>query len=183
MLAELKREVGRLVVQTTAAVTGKILTAGRSAAAGRGDRQAAGAREPSERCDDERNAADAARQLFRLCLVDGALDDDRVAAGRDGRRRRPAGAARSRSCRHFQRLVRLDRDRHTAPSSRAPTPLPDDLRDDVAGRPGADRTAPGLETVVRGEPGADRRHAHHRSAATSTTAASGRRLAALDAGL
>ena len=27
MLAELKREVGRLVVQTTAAITGKILTA------------------------------------------------------------------------------------------------------------------------------------------------------------
>ena len=38
MLAELKREVGRLVVQTTATVTGKILTAGRSAPAGGGDR-------------------------------------------------------------------------------------------------------------------------------------------------
>ena len=37
MLAELKREIGRLVVQATTTVTGKILTRGRSATSGRGD--------------------------------------------------------------------------------------------------------------------------------------------------
>ena len=55
----------------------------------------------------------AARELFRLCLVDGVFDDARarVVAGRlatSGQR----GALPTLS--NFQRLVRLDRDRHTA---------------------------------------------------------------------
>jgi F-type H+-transporting ATPase subunit delta len=55
----------------------------------------------------------AARQLFRACLVDGALDDARariVAERLAGANRRGALGILST----FRRLVRLDRDRHTA---------------------------------------------------------------------
>ena len=67
-----------------------------------------------------------ARRLYRMCLVDGLLDDARarfvvqrtLEAGRhDG-----VGILG-----HFQRLVRLDRDRHTAHVESA-VPLPADLR-------------------------------------------------------
>ena len=54
-----------------------------------------------------------ARQLFRLCLTDGRLDQDRV--------RRVVQHIVASKRRHglsiltaFERLVRLDRDRHTA---------------------------------------------------------------------
>jgi F-type H+-transporting ATPase subunit delta len=55
----------------------------------------------------------AARQLFRLCLVDGVLDQGRARqvaqqAARSGRR----GAVPI--LQHFLRLVRLDSERHTA---------------------------------------------------------------------
>jgi F-type H+-transporting ATPase subunit delta len=67
-----------------------------------------------------------ARQLYRLCLVQGQLDEDRartvvhdvIDAGRTGRL-----AVLSR----FQRLVKLDRLRHTATVESA-APLADDLR-------------------------------------------------------
>ena len=76
-----------------------------------------------------RRAARVARQLFRLCLVDGRLDEDRarlvVARVIETRRR---GTLDILS--HFERLVRLDRDRHTAEVSSA-VPLPEDLRADV----------------------------------------------------
>jgi F-type H+-transporting ATPase subunit delta len=54
-----------------------------------------------------------ARQLFRLCLVDGVLDDSRA------RQVAQAVAASSRRgalpiLSDFRRLVKLDRDRHTA---------------------------------------------------------------------
>ena len=66
------------------------------------------------------------RQLYRLCLVDGLLDESRVlqvvrhlvAAGR-----RDSSAMVA----HFRRLVRLDQARHTATIESA-TPLPADLR-------------------------------------------------------
>ena len=54
-----------------------------------------------------------ARQLFRLCLVDGVLDDSRarqVAQAVAASSRRGALAILS----DFRRLVKLDRDRHTA---------------------------------------------------------------------
>jgi F-type H+-transporting ATPase subunit delta len=60
-----------------------------------------------------RKAKRTARQLFRLCVVDGRLDDAR--ARRVGRRL--AASPRRGSLAiltQFQRLVRLDRDRHTA---------------------------------------------------------------------
>src|SRR5262245_27649597 len=67
-----------------------------------------------------------ARKLYRLCLVDGLLDDARA---RDvvrriiqSRRRGHLGVLL-----HFQRLVRLDLDRHTAHVESA-VPLADDLR-------------------------------------------------------
>jgi len=67
-----------------------------------------------------------ARRLFQFCQVDGRLDERRVrqvvgsviAAGRTG-----GFATLSR----FQRLVRLDRDRHRADVA-SPTPLPADVR-------------------------------------------------------
>ena len=77
----------------------------------------------------------AARQLFRLCLVDGVLDEgacarsaQRIAASR----RRGALAILS----DFQRLVRLDRDRHTALVESA-TPLATGMREEHPGRPHA----------------------------------------------
>jgi F-type H+-transporting ATPase subunit delta len=76
-----------------------------------------------------RKAQRVARQLFRLCLVNGRLDAARVrlVAGRvahSGRR----GALAVLS--DFQRLVRLERDRHTAVVESA-TPLPVELREGI----------------------------------------------------
>ena len=73
-----------------------------------------------------------ARGLFRLCLVDGVLNDERtrqVARALAGSRQR--GALRVLS--DFQRLVRIERDRHTARVESA-TPLADNLRDAVQSR-------------------------------------------------
>jgi len=77
----------------------------------------------------KRKIARTARQLFRRCLVNGVLDHGRVrrvAHGIAASRRRGALAVLS----NFQRLVRLDRDRHTAIVESA-TPLVADLRDAV----------------------------------------------------
>jgi len=71
-----------------------------------------------------------ARQLYRLCLVQGRLDEDRartvvhdvIDAGRTGR-----VAVLSR----FRRLVKLDRLQHTATVESA-APLADDLRTTIA---------------------------------------------------
>jgi len=70
-----------------------------------------------------------ARGLFRLCVVNGELDQQRVrkvAQALAGSRRR--GSLRVLS--DFQRRVRLDRDRHTARVESA-TPLAANLRDAV----------------------------------------------------
>jgi len=73
-----------------------------------------------------RRDARAAKRLYRICLVDGLLDEART---RQAVRR--IVAARQRGglgmLAHFQRLVRMDRDRHTARVESAVT-LPDDLR-------------------------------------------------------
>ncbi len=86
----------------------------------------------------------SARQLFRLCLVDGRLDEGRVrqVARRIGEsKRRGAIAVLS----DFQRMVRLDRDQHMA-SVESATSLADDAREDV--RAGLARIyGPGLETT------------------------------------
>ncbi len=71
----------------------------------------------------------AARRLFKDCLVDGLLDEDRVrqvALGIIESKRRHGLAILS----HFQRLVRLDRERRTATIESA-TPLPDDVQTSV----------------------------------------------------
>jgi F-type H+-transporting ATPase subunit delta len=71
----------------------------------------------------------AARQLFRLCVVDGRLDGERVrrVARRIAESRRRGGLA---VLSDLQRLVRLDRERHTAVVESA-TSLSDDVREDV----------------------------------------------------
>ena len=84
----------------------------------------------------------AARRLYRLCLIDGRLDETRVrrVAKRLGasRRRGSIGVLAS-----LRRMVRLDRDRHSALVETA-TSLPEDLRDEVraglARRYGSDLT-------------------------------------------
>jgi F-type H+-transporting ATPase subunit delta len=67
-----------------------------------------------------------ARKLYRLCLVDGLVDDARargvVRRIIESRRRGHLGVLA-----HFQRLVRLDFDRHTARVESA-VALPEDLR-------------------------------------------------------
>jgi F-type H+-transporting ATPase subunit delta len=71
----------------------------------------------------------AARRLYRVCLLDGALSEDRarvVATELAGSRRRGAIPILS----GFQRLVRLDRERHTA-LVRSAVPLPDVVRDKI----------------------------------------------------
>jgi F-type H+-transporting ATPase subunit delta len=73
-----------------------------------------------------KRAARAAKKLFRLCLVDGRLDRDRaqrIVALMLKAQRRGAFAVLA----EFQRLVRLDRDRHSARVESA-APLPDKLR-------------------------------------------------------
>ena len=73
----------------------------------------------------KRNAREA-RRLYRLCVVDGLLDESRarlvVHRVIDANRHDGMGILG-----YFQRLVRLDRDRHTAHVESA-VPLPDDLR-------------------------------------------------------
>ncbi len=71
----------------------------------------------------------AARRLYRLCQIDGRLDESRVrqVAKRLGASRRRGSIAVLSSLR---RMVKLDRDRHRAVVETA-TSLPDDLRDEV----------------------------------------------------
>lgn len=77
----------------------------------------------------KRKIRQAARQLFRLCFVDGQLDEARVrdvasrAAG-SGKRGSLAVLA------DFQRMVRLDCERHRAVVESA-APLPVDLREEL----------------------------------------------------
>ncbi len=90
-----------------------------------------------------------AKQLFRLCLANGLLDENRVrrvvqhllAAGR---RNCPAILA------HFERLLKLDLARHTATIESA-TPLPGDLQAAIeAGL--TRRYGPGLTTAFAHRP-------------------------------
>ena len=70
-----------------------------------------------------------ARQLFRLCLVDGRLDEGRtrlVVSRVMEAHRRDCIALLS----HFRRLVRLERARYTARIESA-VPLPDELRERI----------------------------------------------------
>ena len=70
-----------------------------------------------------------ATQLFRLCLVNGLLDEDRV---RQVVQRIIEGKRRGYFAllSYFQRLVKLDRAQHTAEVESA-VPLPADLRASV----------------------------------------------------
>jgi F-type H+-transporting ATPase subunit delta len=96
-----------------------------------------------------RKAKRAARQVFHLCVVDGRLDEARVrrVAHRLGSSRRRGTLA---VLTDFQRLVRLDHDRHTALVESA-TPLdgPEraEIQADLAHRYGA-----GLVTAFEHNP-------------------------------
>ena len=93
----------------------------------------------------KRQALRQAKQLFRLCLVDGLLDGDRASqvvhyVTNAGYRACPA------ILRQFLRLVKLDRARHTANLESA-APLPTDLLA-VIQQGMARRYGPGLTTAV-----------------------------------
>jgi len=70
-----------------------------------------------------------AAQFFRFCVVGGSLDDDRVRQVVErvirSRRRGALGILKQ-----FQRLVRLDRERHSARVESA-APLPEALRREI----------------------------------------------------
>ena len=70
-----------------------------------------------------------ARHLFRLCLVNGSVDENRVRqiVDRVIDGGRPGGLA---ILSRFQRLVRLDRTKHSAVVESA-TPLPMDVRSTI----------------------------------------------------
>jgi F-type H+-transporting ATPase subunit delta len=71
-----------------------------------------------------------AKHLYRLCLVDGSLDEDRVRhVVRRVLESRPRGSFALLS--YFLRLVELDCARHTATVESA-TPLPADLQTGVS---------------------------------------------------
>src|SRR6516162_9833976 len=84
----------------------------------------------------------AARQLYRSCLVDGQLDERRVhqvvQLVIDSKRR---GALELLS--HFQRLIRLDREAHTANVETA-VPLAADLKAGIQARL-TDLYGPGID--------------------------------------
>lgn len=91
----------------------------------------------------------AARHLYRLCLVDGVLDPGRVRlvaqhlASSARRGALPLLGA-------FQRLVRLDTDRHTAVVESA-TPLVDGLRASIRADL-ARRYGPAIDATFREDP-------------------------------
>jgi F-type H+-transporting ATPase subunit delta len=79
-----------------------------------------------------RRSKRAARHLFRVCRIDGVLDEQRalqVAHRLSASKRRGALAILT----GFHRLVRLDRDRHTVLVQSA-LPLPIDVRHEVLAR-------------------------------------------------
>ncbi len=91
-----------------------------------------------------------AKRLFRLCLVDGLLDEGRtrqVVQRLIEAKRRGASALLS----HFQRLVKLECARHTAEVESA-VPLPADLRASI--QAGVARTyGPGISPSFTHNPG------------------------------
>src|SRR5260370_26552280 len=90
-----------------------------------------------------------AKQLFRLCRVEGLLDDDRVRQVVEH-----VAKAGYRNCRtiltHFLRLVRLDRVQHAANIESA-TPLPADVQAGVEARL-TRRYGPALATAFAQRP-------------------------------
>ena len=123
MLAELKREVGRLVVQATTDGYRQDSDRGRSATSGRGNFET----DHGITMKITKQARREAKQLFRFCLVNGSLDENRVrqvvqrvVAAKD---RELPGPILS----HFLRLVKLDHAAHTAIVESA-TPLPAELQ-------------------------------------------------------
>jgi F-type H+-transporting ATPase subunit delta len=96
-----------------------------------------------------RQAKRTGKQLYRLCLVKGLLDEQRVRQvvegilGTDNRQGPPILA-------HFLRLVKLDHARHTATVESA-LPLPADLQTTVESGL-AQRYGPGLTTAFTQRP-------------------------------
>ena len=111
-------EVGRLVVQTTAKVTGKVLTPEDQKRLAEETTQAVGrviAALTNRIMKISKQARREAKALFRSCMVERRARREQGAPGRRRRllRAKPRGYLAILS--HFQRLVKLDIDRRTAP--------------------------------------------------------------------
>jgi len=90
-----------------------------------------------------------ARQFYRLCVVNGSLDEQRVrqVVERVIRTKRRGVLA---MLHQFTRLVRLDRERHSARVASA-TPLPEPMRAEIVG--GVEKLyGPGIETSFTEQP-------------------------------
>ena len=90
-----------------------------------------------------------AKRLYRLCVVDGLLDEGRarqVVQRVIEAKRRGTPALLS----HFQRLVKLDSARHTAEIESA-TPLPAELRESIQADVGR-RYGPGIRASFAIDP-------------------------------
>ena len=98
-----------------------------------------------------------AKQLFRLCLVEGLLDEDRVrqAVEKVVEAKRRGGFT---LLSYFQRLVRLECSRHTAEVASA-TALPAEFAGECPGESRAPVWA-GVEHFVCSQSAIDRRNAH-----------------------
>jgi F-type H+-transporting ATPase subunit delta len=96
-----------------------------------------------------RKARRGARQLLRLCLLNGRLDDDRA---RETARRIVASRRRGALAMlmHFHRLVRLDRERHTVIVESA-APLGVSIREGITAGV-ARRYGPGLQASFANNP-------------------------------
>jgi F-type H+-transporting ATPase subunit delta len=90
-----------------------------------------------------------AKRLFRLCFVNGLMEESRVrqVAQRVIETRRRAGPA---LLSHFLHLVKLDRARHTAEIESA-IPLPDELRTSILADL-AHRYGPGISVTFAENP-------------------------------
>ena len=97
----------------------------------------------------QKKFARAARQLYRVCLVDGVLDENRVrqTAHRVAHSKKRGALPILAS---FQRLVRLDRERHSALVESA-TPLSETLQQGIRSNL-ARRYGSGLEASFKANP-------------------------------
>ena len=97
----------------------------------------------------KRQTTRSARQLFRLCVVDGTLDDARVRRVVEAAvKANPRGV--TAMLKKFQRLIRLDRERHTA-LVESSAPLTDDARAAIAAGV-TSRHGAGIETSFAENP-------------------------------
>ena len=115
-MRQLKRELGRLVVDTTAKVTGKVLTPTISGASRRKQPVRSHPNQRTKRVKISKEMRQLSRNLVRASFVNGPLDRDRI---RDRpRHHRKETAQLPRLLKNYQRLLRLEVDKKRASRSK-----------------------------------------------------------------